>query len=221
MISNKSIRNICTVLSVISLVGLLLLYFCPKFSLNRNPQDFLPNILFSIFGSTLVSGLTAYIYISSQIKETHISIALKLNQACYILDDPIDNHMLKDYPPEFLKATYEKIYNLINDTFLIMKEFELKNMSRLPMKTVYKGISTLSIINDICKANYILIELQKEMSLTNPDDNRISELWLKELPPLVHKSNDNLKIYLESIYGKKFVKIIDIKSINRLQSLNT
>lgn len=221
MISNKLIRNTCAVLSVISFVGLLLLYFCPKVSLSKNTLEFSRNLLFSIFGSTLVSGLTAYICISSQIKEIHISIALKLNQACYILKYPTNNHMVHDYPSEIVKANYEKVYSLINDAYFIMKDFELKNMSRFPMKIANKNTSTLSLIKDICDdlrdANFVLLELYKEMSSPNPDDGKISELW-RELPPLRRKATEHTKLYLIKIYGKKFVETTDFDSIYRFDN---
>lgn len=217
MISNKLIRNTCAVLSVISFVGLLLLYFCPKVSLNKNTLEFSKNLLFSIFGSTFVSGFASHIYMIDQLKEIHFSIALKFRQACSILNNPTNNHMLHDYPSEIVKANYEKVYGLINDTYFIMIDFQLKNKNLLPMKTVDKNISTLSIINDICNANYILLELQKEMSSTNPDDGKISELWRK-LCPLVHTANDNLRTYYKKLYGKKIAETIDFSSIYRLDN---
>lgn len=221
MISNKLIRNTCFFIAGISFIIILSLYFCPKVSLNQNTQNFLSNLLFSIFGSTLVSGLVSHIYMSDQVKQIHISIALKFKQACYILSDPTNNHMVHDYPSEIVKANYEKVYSLINDAYFIMKDFELKNKTNLPMEKIDINSTTLGIISNICKdlhdANFVLLELYKEMSSPNPDDGKISELW-RELPPLRRKANENTKLYLIKIYGKKFVETTDFSSIYRFDN---
>lgn len=215
MINNNCIKSICIGISTFFFFFLCILYFYPL-NIGEHFLEFLRNLCFSIFGSSLIAAITAHIFIRSTIKEINICISIKLVKAYYILKNPTSDQNLHACSVQILEDNYNKVQTLIFEIFDLIAEFELKNNSSLPTSSTTQILQAVTNIHDAsCILRNIITEKKSAMN-----HDTLSELW-KILHKENNKVNENIVSFLTTVYNRKsadiyFAKFDHLYSENRI-----
>lgn len=203
MNNNKLIQNICCILTIISIVILVSAEI-----FNYELSSFLNNFLFAIFGSALISWLTALITFRSNIRDAKIDILIDSIAIYKKMKNDFESKIMFYTPPEIIKSTYSEVNISIERIFIKLDIYKLKSGKEL------LELTNLNTIIDICKelhnANSQLSLIHTMLSNNcNKTRKDIGEMQI-EYDKILNTVSKKISQCYKEIYGKKFAELNSI-----------